>query len=184
MFSIRVYGILINDKKLADYFEKVTSELEEKIQAKETALDLGRGVKLAANYLITEVRRHLEEKNQTIADLLVTPENYAEFISLVGEGKINSSAAQTVLEEMIKGSDGDTDPSHIIERLNLGQVSDEGLLQEVVDRVLEANKKSVTDYKSGKENALKYLMGQVMKESKGKANPQMVQELLKKKLAQ
>jgi aspartyl-tRNA(Asn)/glutamyl-tRNA(Gln) amidotransferase subunit B len=100
----------------------------------------------------------------------------------VADGKINSSAAQTVLLEMYSGSDGDTDPSHIIERLNLGQVNDSEALEKAVDEVLAVNGQSITDYKAGKENALKFLMGQVMKETKGKANPQMINEILKEKL--
>ena len=99
---------------------------------------------------------------------------------MIADGDINSSAAQTVLAEMYQG--GDNDPSHIVERLNLSQVSDTGALAVVVEQVVIANEKSVADFKAGKENALKYLMGQIMKETKGKANPQMVIELLRKQL--
>lgn len=174
--------ILTEERQFSEYFEAVVSELTEKVQGKEVSAPLERAVKLACNYLLTELRKHLVENNQSIEAVPITAENFAEFIGIVADGKINSSAAQTVLGEMYRGSDGDTDPSHIIDRLNLGQVNDSEALEKAVDAVLERNEQSVADFKAGKQNALQYLMGQVMKESKGKANPQMVMELLRKKL--
>lgn len=174
--------ILTEERKFSEYFEAVASELEEKVKAKEVAAPIERAVKLAVNYMLTELRKYLTENNQTIEDLPIKPENYAEFIGIVADGKINSSAAQTVLGEMYKNVDGDTDPSHIIDRLNLGQVNDTEALEKAVDAVLERNGQSVTDYKAGKQNAFQYLIGQVMKETKGKANPQMVSEILRQKL--
>lgn len=174
--------ILTEERKFSEYFEAVVSELEEKVQAKEVTAPIERAVKLAANYMLTELRKHLTENNQSIEDLPIKPENYAEFIGIVADGKINSSAAQIVLGEMYRGSDGDTDPTHIIDRLNLGQVNDTEALEKAVDLVLERNEQSVADYKAGKQNALQYLMGQVMSETKGKANPKMVMELLRAKL--
>ncbi|MBP9697693.1 MAG: Asp-tRNA(Asn)/Glu-tRNA(Gln) amidotransferase subunit GatB [Candidatus Moranbacteria bacterium] len=175
--------ILTEERKFSEYFEAVVSELEEKVQAKEVTAPIERAVKLAANYMLTELRKHLTENNQSIEDLSIKAENYAEFIGIVADGKINSSAAQIVLGEMYRGSDGDTDPTHIIDRLNLGQVNDTEALEKAVDLVLERNEQSVADYKAGKQNAFQYLIGQVMKESKGKANPQMVSEILRQKLA-
>jgi aspartyl-tRNA(Asn)/glutamyl-tRNA(Gln) amidotransferase subunit B len=175
--------ILTEERKFSEYFEAVASELEEKVKAKEVMAPMERTVKLAANYMLTELRKYLTENDQTIEELPITPENYAEFIGIVADGKINSSAAQTVLGEMYKNTDGDTDPSHIIDRLNLGQVNDTEALEKAVDAVLERNAQSVTDYKAGKQNAFQYLIGQVMKETKGKANPQMVSEILRQKLA-
>lgn len=174
--------ILVEDKAVAGYFEAVVSELGAKRDAAETGADLNRMIKLAANYFITEVRKYLGEE-RAIASLPITPENYAEFVVIVADGKINSSAAQTVLKEMLAGADGDTDPTHIIERLNLGQMSDAGELEKVVDAILAANAQSIADFKAGKQNAFQYLIGQVMKETKGKANPQIVSELLKQKLS-
>ena len=172
--------ILIEDRELAAYFEAVASELAEKIKAKEIIVSFERTLKLAVNYMLTELRKHLALNEQSISDVSITPENYAEFIGIVAGGKINSSAAQTLLTEMFKG--GDNDPSHIIERLNLAQISDILVLGEAVDGVLAANEKSVADYKAGKQNAFQYLIGQVMKETKGKANPGVAAEILRKKL--
>lgn len=172
--------VMTAEREFSEYFENVVSELFAKADAKEMMAPPERAIKLAANYLLTEVRKHLSENAQSINAMPITPENYAEFIALIAENKINSSAAQTVLAEMYRG--GDNDPSHIVERLNLAQVSDAGALLVVVDSVLLTNEQSVADFKAGKQNALQYLMGQVMKETKGKANPQMVMELLRKKL--
>ena len=173
--------ILVEDKETAAYFEAVVSELGAKIDGGETKSDLNRMIKLAANYFITEVRKYLGE-DRPLASLPISPENYAEFVAIVADGKINSSAAQTVLKEMLSGADGDTDPSHIIDRLNLAQMSDSSELETIVDAILASNAQSITDFKAGKQNAFQYLIGQVMKETKGKANPQLVSEILKKKL--
>ena len=175
--------ILTEERKFSEYFEAVVSELDAKVLSHEISVPLERAVKLAANYMLTELRKHLVENNQTIEDLPIKAENYAEFIGFVADGKINSSAAQTVLGEMYANTDGDTDPSHIIDRLNLGQVNDTEALEKAVDMVLERNEQSIADYKAGKQNALQYLMGQVMAETKGKANPKMVTELLREKLS-
>ncbi len=175
--------ILTEERLFSEYFEAVVSELSEKEKSGEMTAPFERAVKLAVNYMLTELRRHLTEHNQSIEDLPIKPENYAEFIAIVADGKINSSAAQTVLGEMYKNADGDTDPSHIIDRLNLGQVNDSEALEMAVDMVLERNAQSVADFKAGKQNAFQFLIGQIMKETKGKANPQIVTEILKKKLA-
>jgi aspartyl-tRNA(Asn)/glutamyl-tRNA(Gln) amidotransferase subunit B len=174
---------LTEERAFSEYFEAVVSELTEKSQSKEMTAPLDKAIRLSVNYMLTELRKHLTENNQTITDLPIKPENYAEFIAIVADGEINSSAAQTVLGEMYRGGDGDTDPSHIIERLNLGQVNDTEALEKAVDAVLERNEQSVADFRSGKQNAFQYLIGQIMKETRGKANPQIVAEILKKKLA-
>ncbi|MBP9727808.1 MAG: Asp-tRNA(Asn)/Glu-tRNA(Gln) amidotransferase subunit GatB [Candidatus Moranbacteria bacterium] len=174
---------LTEERRFSEYFEAVVSELTEKVQAKEISVPLERAVKLASNYLLTELRKHLVENGQSIESVPITAENFAEFIGIVADGKINSSAAQTVLGEMYRGSDGDTDPSHIIDRLNLGQVNDSEALEKAVDAVLERNEQSIADFKAGKQNAFQYLIGQIMKETKGKANPQIAAEILKKRLS-
>ncbi|MFZ5982701.1 MAG: Asp-tRNA(Asn)/Glu-tRNA(Gln) amidotransferase subunit GatB [Patescibacteria group bacterium] len=171
--------ILTSDKELADYFEQVVSEIKEKIGCQETKCSLEKALKLASNYIIVELRKHLAENGQTIKDLKITPENYAEFVVIVGEGKINSSAAQAVLLEMYqKGQD----PSQIIEEKDLGQMEDESETEKIVDEILAKNQKSVEDYKNGKTNAFQFLIGQIMSATRGKANPGVVAEILRKKL--
>jgi aspartyl-tRNA(Asn)/glutamyl-tRNA(Gln) amidotransferase subunit B len=181
--------ILTSDKELAQYFENVASEVLEKIKSGEISAQGGSAsggksgkekvLKLATNYIITELRRHMGEHEHSLADIKITPENYAEFVGIVADGKINSSAAQTVLAEMYKTG---ADPSQIILEKNLAQMDNSDELEKIIEEVLAKNEKSVTDFKAGKENALKFLMGQVMAMTKGKANPQKVQEMLRKKL--
>lgn len=173
--------ILTDDKEIANYFESVASELGAKRDGGELRAPLSKAIKLAANYFITEGRKYLSETGKMITEFPITPENFAEFVAIITDGVISSSAAQTVLSEMYRG--GDNDPSHIVERLNLAQMSDSGEIETVVDSVLAANTQSIIDFKSGKENALQYLVGQVMKETKGKANPSVTKELLEKKIA-
>ena len=172
--------LLTAEREFAAYFEDVVSELDSKITSGETTIAREKVSKLAANYMITELRKHFTKTGETIRDIRISPENFAEFIGITAEGKINSSAAQVVLEEMYKSG---ADPSHVIDEKNLAQVSDEGELEGIVDTVLSANAQSVIDYKGGKQNAFQFLIGQVMKETKGKANPGVVSELLRKKLS-
>jgi len=172
--------VITSDKSLAEYFEEVVSEIKEKMKCGEVIGDEAKCLKLSANYMVSELQKHLIKNDHKIEEIKITPENYAELIGFIADGKINSSAAQTVLEEMYHTGG---DPSQIIEARGLIQVSDEGVLGSIVDEVISKNQKSAEDYKAGKQNALQFLMGQVMKESKGKANPQMVIEMLKKKLS-
>ena len=169
--------ILVNQKKSADYFEGVCSEFNQTEEAKEK-LSLQKLYKLTANYLLTEIPR--------IADVLkiidyslpekITAENFSEFIVLIEKGEISSSAGQLVLKEMFLTG---ADPTHIIEDKGLKQVSSEDELTKIVEQVIKNNEQSVKDYRAGKENALQFLVGQVMRESKGKANPQIVSKILK-----
>ncbi len=171
--------ILTSEKDLADFFEKVVCELGEKITAHEFEISKDKIIKLSANYIITELRKHLVQNNENIRDIKVTPENYAEFIGFVASGKINSSAAQAVLQEMYRNG---SDPSQVIEEKNLLQMEDDGELENIINKILNTNQKSVEDFKNGKQNAFQFLIGQVMKETKGKANPKTTSELLKKNL--
>jgi aspartyl-tRNA(Asn)/glutamyl-tRNA(Gln) amidotransferase subunit B len=171
--------VLTAQNDLAEYFENVVSEIREKIKSHEIESSEEKTIKLAVNYIISELRKHLIENNHNIRDIRISPENYAEFVGLIADGKINSSAAQTVLKEMYHTGG---DPLQIIEEKNLGQMQDSSETEAVVESVIAANEKSVEDYKAGKHNALQFLMGQVMKETQGKANPMKVIELLKKKL--
>jgi len=173
-------AVLTAQQDLAEYFENIITELQEKIVSHEIKASQEKATKLAVNYIISELRKHLAENNHDVRDLKISPENYAELIGIVADGKINSSAAQIVLKEMYHTGG---DPSQIIEEKNLAQMEDAGELESAVEKVLADNQKSVEDFKAGKENALKFLMGQVMKQTGGKANPQVVLEILKKKIS-
>ncbi len=155
--------IFTTDKELGNYFEHVVSELGDNSLAK-----------LAANYLITEIRKH-----GGVVGIKITPADFADFIKRIAKKEISSSGAQTVLEEMFKTG---ASPEQIIKEKDLGQVSDAGALDAVVDKVLADNAKAVEDYKKGKEAPLKFLIGMAMRESKGKGNPQVLEEMIKQKL--
>ena len=173
-------SVITADIDTANYFENVASEITEKKESGELKTDTAKAIKLAANYLVSEIQKFLVKEGQKITEMKISAENYAELIAIIADGTINSSAAQTVLSEMYYGEEHD--PSRIIESKNLTQVSDSGELESHVDAVIADNPQSVDDYKAGKDRAIKYLMGQVMKVSEGKANPQMVMEILQKKL--
>ncbi len=171
--------VITSNKDLAEYFEEVVSELREKKGCGEVKADGKKCVKLAANYIVSELQKHLVKNNQTIRDVKITPENYAELIGIVADGKISSSAAQTVLSEMYQTGG---DPSHIVEEKGLLQVSDSAEIEKIVIEILGKNQKSAEDYKKGKTNALQFLVGQVMSVTKGKANPGIVKEILNRLL--
>ncbi len=174
--------ILVDYKEMADYFEQICSELDDWIQNTEGEISEEQHqklYKLAVNYLLTETQKQLFDQGSDIKDIKITPENFAELIKIIYQGEINSSIAQVVLKEMFeKGSD----PSHVIDEKGLAQTNDEGELEKIAEKVIAENPDSVEDYNKGKENAIKFLMGQIMKATGGKANPQVAIEILKKKL--
>jgi len=167
-------NVLITNKGLADYFEQVVSELQTWLKIKSID-DSHPLIKLTANYFLTELLKLLTVNKTDIKDCQISPENFAEFITLIHQKEISSSAAQTVLKEMF---DTGIDPSHIVETKELKQVSDEGSLAEIVKKVIKDNPKAIKDYRSGKEKALKFLVGKAMAISRGQANPEVVEKLL------
>ncbi len=166
--------VLISNKKLADYFEQVVSELETWLKIKGIE-DKDRLIKLTANYLLTELQKLLSESKTRIENCHISPENFAEFISMIERKEISSSAAQTTLKEMCQTG---ADPSHIVESKGLKQVSNEGEIGKIAKEVIKENKKSVEDFRKGKENALQFLVGKVMAKSKGQANPEIARDIL------
>lgn len=171
------------NKELGEYFEEVCSELTrtEHETRKFNEAELKKLYKLAANYLITEIPRAADKLKAYDYELRgkITPENFAEFTVIVFKGIVSSSGAQILLEEMFKTG---IDPTHVIETKNLAQVGDVVALGTVIDEIIEKNPQPVEDYKKGKEASLQFLVGQVMKKTGGKANPQVVMEILKRKL--
>jgi len=164
--------IFVYNKDLGEYFEKVISELPPGL-AQEKLLKL---IKLSANYLISDLLGLLKGELVSSDKFLITPENFAEFIGLIHDGKISSKTAKQVLAEMFASG---ADPSNIIEEKGLDQISDEKELEIIIADAVSQNAKVVEDYKSGKENAFQYLIGQIMAKTRGKANPQLVDKLLK-----
>ncbi len=169
------------DKILGNYFEHVASELMsfDKLSHLERpgSEHQERLFKLASNYAITELQKHRTASGSV--EIKITPESFADLVVRVFHKQISSSGAQAVLEEMFKTGDS---PEHIIKTKDLGQVSDTGALDSIVDAVIAANPKPVEDYRNGKEASLKFLIGMAMRESKGKGNPQVLEEMIKNKL--
>ncbi len=171
---------LVGDRALAAYYEAVVSELAAWFESEKITPASHRKIyKLASNYILAELLKHLKNNKESVAQLKITPENYAEFIKIVHKGEISSSAAQMVLDVMYQEG---KDPSDIIREKDLAQVSDASALAELVAAVIAKNPSVVAEFKGGKANALQFLVGQVMKESKGKANPQLVAGILTEKL--
>ena len=168
------------NEPLADFAEQVLSEfrawlgqLEEfgGMDAEEIWAKAGKkAAKLAGGWL-------LKIADSPIDKLKVTPENFAEFLSLVYGRKVNSSAAETLLGKMMASG---ADPSNIMEEEDLGQMEDAGQMEDVVAKVIAANPDQVQELKGGKENVIMFLVGKVMKETGGKADPAQAQELIKK----
>lgn len=176
-----VIETLIAWKDLNYYFEQVVSEVDAWLNADPGNQDRLKLVKLAANWVIQELTALLNSSEvSSPQESRVTPENFAELVKLISEGKISGSAGKQVLKEMF---DKGGEPDHIIEDLGLAQVSDTDAIEAVVDKVILENQKAIEDYKAGHEKSFAFLVGQVMKEMKGKANPQVVNELLKKKIS-
>lgn len=164
--------LLVRDKRMAKFFEESVSEGCEPGGEKEKIS------KLTANYILTEIKKYLDDKTG-IKDLKLTPENFGELMRIIVEGKINSSAAQAALEEMVKTG---ADPEHIIAEKNLGQLEDDSEIENIVKKIIADNPSPAGDYKDGKQNALQFLVGQTMKATRGRVNPQKAEELLKKYL--
>jgi len=178
-------GIFSIRKELGDFFEKTAYELKAWVESeKGKKIDEGefqKLAKIASNYLISDLLGILKEEKYEENDLRVTPENFAELVKTIYLNKISSKAAKTVLLEMVKNG---KDPSQIIEEMGLVQVTDEGEIGAIIKEAIDdpKNKKAIDDFKSGKESALQFVVGQIMAKTKGKANPQSLKELLKKAL--
>ncbi len=142
----------------------------------------GRLHELSANYIITEFPGLMNAGGVEIDDLegfKISPEAFAELMVLIFHKELSSTGAKAVLKEMAETG---LHPEQVMKEKNLGQISGEEEIGLIVDKVIANNNQSVEDYKKGKEAALKFLMGMVMRESGGKANPQVVEEILKNKL--
>jgi len=183
--------VLSQDKETAEFFEEAVSEacelcssLTKSKRSKEDGFDLvrdkddGKLAKLTANYIISELKKYLNDK-VGIKDLKITPENFGELMSIISKSKINSSTAQMVLAEMVRTG---ADPEHIIAEKNLGQIEDDLEIEKIVEKVVSENSQPVADFKTGKQAALQFLLGQVMKESEGKINPKVALGIMKAKL--
>ena len=158
-------NILVSDIETSKYFEDVSIKSD---------------IKLATNWITGELFALLNDKNIEITESPISSENLAKLINLIKDGTISGKIAKTVFEIM---ADGNKDPEKIVEEKGLKQQSDPKELEKIIDKVILDNPKNVGAYKSGKDKLFGFFVGQVMKQSNGKANPQLVNEILKKKLS-
>jgi len=158
-------GVLTTSCALADYYEAVVKGCGQP--------------KTASNWVMGDVLRFLNEEKRDIRDCPISPASLAEMIQLIEDGTISGKMAKDVVEEMYKTG---KPPRTVIEEKGLVQITDEGALAAVVARIMEANPTQLAQFRSGKEKLFGFFVGQVMKATEGKANPQLINELLKKML--
>ncbi len=165
-FNLSAYeaNILVSDIETSKYFEEVIKESD---------------VKISTNWITGELFALLNEKNLEISESPISAKNLSKLINLIKDGTISGKIAKTIFELM---SDGNKDPQKIIEEKGLKQQSDPKELEKIIDKVINVNQDKVNEYKSGKEKLFGFFVGQIMKVSGGKANPQLVNKILKKKL--
>jgi len=180
-FTSEITDILIADKALADWTENVISELDAWIEANgdEEERQEKRLAKIAGNWITSELIKHLNIDNKRIIDLKITAENFAELICLIYQDKINSSAGQRILEEMYSNGG---DPTDIMKLMGLEQMDNTTEIEAVVKKIIHNNPRQAQEYRAGKTAVSQFFVGQIMAETRGKANPKIVQELLKKLL--
>ena len=158
-------SIITGSKRLADIFEATVAICNKP--------------KEVSNWLMVETMRLLKEVEIDAEDLSLSPEKLAELIQLIDEGKINRTVAKEVFEQIFKN---DVNPKQYVIEHGLVMVNDDGVLRETILKVMEANPQSIADFKAGKEKALGFIVGQTMKEMKGKANPGKINEIIKELL--
>jgi aspartyl-tRNA(Asn)/glutamyl-tRNA(Gln) amidotransferase subunit B len=159
-------GVLTADKALANYYEEVVR--------------LCVKPKAASNWVMGDVLRFLNEEKRDIRNCPISPASLAEMISLIDEGTISGKMAKDIVEEMYKSG---KPPKVIVEEKGMVQITDEGELIKTITAIIEVNPNQLKDYRGGKEKLFGFFVGQVMKATQGKANPQLVNDLLKKMLA-
>ncbi|MCK8826992.1 Asp-tRNA(Asn)/Glu-tRNA(Gln) amidotransferase subunit GatB [Natroniella acetigena] len=158
-------GVLTADREMADFFEAVVADYDD--------------AKAVSNWMMGEFLRLLNEEEVSITEVKFTPQDLAKMLQMMDDGTISSKIAKTVFEEMfITGKDPDT----IVEEKGLKQISDSSELEGIIEQVLADNQSAVEDYNDGNKNVIGFLVGQTMQATKGKANPQLVNQILREKL--
>ncbi|WP_151410516.1 Asp-tRNA(Asn)/Glu-tRNA(Gln) amidotransferase subunit GatB [Anaerococcus sp. Marseille-P9784] len=158
---------LANDRELAELFEKTNQIVNDP--------------KITANWILSELSRRLNETEKSPSTMQLSVENFAKLINLAKDNKINNNVAKKLLRDIFES---DEDPEKLAKERNLLQISDSNFLASIVDEVLSENKESIEDIKNGKDRAFGYLVGQAMKKTKGKGNPQEINALLKEKIGE
>lgn len=153
--------VLTSTKEMSDFFE--------------STIAAGADVKQASNWIMGELSAYMNKQQIELHDLALTPESLAKMIKLIEDGTISSKIAKKVFAELVeKGGE----PEKIVKDKGFVQISDEGQLTEIISALLDKNEQSIIDFKNGKDKAIGFLVGQVMKETKGQANPPMVNKII------
>jgi len=160
--------VFVQQKELGQYFEQVAEKLND-----------AKAVKLASNYILSDLLGLLEGKSVALEDFLVVPADFAKLMHLIHKGVISSAIAKQVLREMVATG---KDPERIIKEKELSQVTDTKAIEEIAKDIILANAKAVEDYKKGKKTALQFLIGQMMAKTKGTASPEVAKKVLQKLL--
>lgn len=160
-------GVITMGKESADFFDQV--------------VETGADAKAVANWLMMDLFGYLNANNLQLAEVRITPQGLGEMIKLIENGTISSKIAKTVFKEMLETG---KQPAKIVEEQGLVQISDEGALKQIVADVIAANPQAIDDFKAGHERAVGFLVGQVMKQTKGKANPPLVNKLIVETISQ
>ncbi|MEK4181335.1 Asp-tRNA(Asn)/Glu-tRNA(Gln) amidotransferase subunit GatB [Aeribacillus sp. FSL K6-1121] len=165
----------VEELGLPAYDAKVLTMTKEMSDFFEATVKAGADAKQASNWLMGEVSAYLNAEQKELTEVALTPESLAGMIKLIENGTISSKIAKKVFKELIeKGGD----PEKIVKEKGLVQISDEGAILKLVIETLDENEQSVIDFKNGKDKAIGFLVGQIMKKTKGQANPQLVNKLL------
>lgn len=160
-------NLLANDRELADLFENTNAIVNDP--------------NTCANWILSELSRRLNEFEQSPSEMKLSVENFSKLILLAKENKVNNNVAKKLLREIYESNE---DPEKLAEERNLLQISDSSFLEEVVDEVLSENPESIEDIRGGKDRAFGFLVGQAMKKTKGKGNPQEINKLLREKIGE
>lgn len=166
-YSIPVYDaeVLTQSKLIADYFESIASSVN--------------NYKAASNWVMGDVLKVINVEKISINEFKITPQNLASLINLIDNGTISGKIAKEIFPEMIENN---KEPELIVKEKNLVQISDTDEIEKIIETILSNNENQVKEYLEGKEKVFGFFVGQTMKETKGKANPQLVNKLLKEKL--
>jgi aspartyl-tRNA(Asn)/glutamyl-tRNA(Gln) amidotransferase subunit B len=169
----------ITEYNLPEYDAEILTSAKEIAEYYESILKMTDDYKSASNWVMGDIMKVVNETKIPINEFSISPENIGKLINLINNKTISSKIAKDVFEELLKE---DRDPQLIVEEKNLVQITDTSELEKTIDKILKTNTKQVEEFRGGKEKVFGFFVGQVMRETKGKANPQIVNEMLIKKL--
>ena len=157
-------SILIGNKEMSEFFE--------------TVMQYGKDAKNVCNWLLSDISAWLNKHEMAITECHLNPEHLAKLVGMIDEGKVSNAQAKKLVDDLMEGKD----PEISAKEKGLVQISDAGAIQSMVEEVLDANPQAIEDFKNGKDRAVGFLTGQVMKKSKGQANPGMVNQMIREAL--